>query len=248
MILRPGRRPRRLSEEERRLWEKVAESIEPLEVPDPRRRLAPDSNASESNVPDSIVAESTGPESNTSAPAAPAPVTDPNRPREPQILRPTGPTRRHGAPGHPSMIHVKHHERADGLAPAVPAPPSLVRLDHKTKRRLVRGSVPIDERLDLHGYTEAAAHSLLRGFLVTARARGARVVLVITGKGQGPGKERALGSGDRGILRRAVPHWLSDPTLRDVVLGFEEAHLAHGGAGAIYVRLRRPRGGGEGAR
>lgn len=45
--------------------------------------------------------------------------------------------------------------------------------------------------------------------------------------------------------RWAVPHWLSDPDLRDVVLGFEEAHLAHGGAGAIYVRLRRPKGWGE---
>ncbi|MCE1235324.1 MAG: Smr/MutS family protein [Hyphomicrobiales bacterium] len=137
---------------------------------------------------------------------------------------------------------MKHLERPDGLAPAVTAPPSLTRLDHRTKRRLVRGAIPIDERLDLHGYTEAAAHSLLRGFLITARARGARMVLVITGKGQGPGKDRGRGPDDRGVLRRAVPHWLADPTLRDVVLGYEEAHLAHGGAGAIYVRLRRPRG------
>lgn len=238
-ISRPGRRPRRLSEEERRLWEKVAESVEPLEAVDRRRRL----------VPDSIVPESNGAESTAVEAAPPTPsVSEPNRPGERQILCPTGPTHRHGVTGSASMIHVKHHDRADGLAPAVPAPPSLARFDHKTKRRLVRGLVPIDERLDLHGYTEAAAHSLLRGFLITARGRGARVVLVITGKGQGPGKERGLGASERGILRRAVPHWLADPSLRDVVVGFEEAHLAHGGAGAIYVRLRRPRRGEGGTR
>lgn len=227
------RRSRRLSEEERRLWETVAASVDPLVVDDPRRRSADDSI--------DPVATPTAPAEAPPAPVAEAVSSPKPPPREPKIVRPTGPTR-HAGTGPASVIHVKHLERADGLAPAVPAPPSLTRLDHRTKRRLVRGAIPIDERLDLHGYTEAAAHSLLRGFLITARARGARMVLVITGKGQGPGKDRGRGFDDRGVLRRAVPHWLADPTLRDVVLGFEEAHLAHGGAGAIYVRLRRPRG------
>lgn len=229
----PGRRARRLSEEDRRLWEKVAESITPLTATDPRHRLAAESIAPESipPVPPAI--------SGGTAVSAPIP------PREPRIVRPTGPTPRGGAAGRLPMIHVKHGERSDGLAPPVVAPPSLARLDQRTKRRLVRGAIPIDERLDLHGCTEAAAHTLLRGFLITARARGARIVLVITGKGQGPGKDRGRGPHERGVLRRAVPHWLSDPDLRDVVLGFEEAHLAHGGAGAIYVRLRRPKGWGE---
>lgn len=124
------------------------------------------------------------------------------------------------------------------------APPSLERFDHRTRRRLVNGAVAIDDRLDLHGMTQDAAHSALRHFLFGARARGARIVLVITGKGKtrGPGTDPH----DRGVLRRAVPHWLADPTLRELVIGFEEAHLAHGGAGAIYVRLRRLRTGGEG--
>lgn len=225
-------RTRRLSEEERRLWQKVAESIEPLDAGAARRRLDIESIAVESISAAPPVAD--GP-----TVAEPNPSVEP--PREPRIVRPTGSSRRGIAAGRLPMIHVKQAERSDGLAPAVTAPPSLSRLDQRTKRRLVRGSIPIDERLDLHGYTEAAAHSLLRGFLITARSRGARVVLVITGKGQGPGKDHR-GPHERGILRRAVPHWLADPSLRDVVLGFEEAHLAHGGAGAIYVRLRRPKG------
>ena len=228
------RRPRRLSDEERRLWEQVAASVDPLVAPERRDRVATDSIDPESTNPSPVLVE----------PPTPAEVSPPAAKREPQILRPTGPVRRgpHGTV--PSMIHVKHAPAADGLAPAIVAPPSLARFDQRTKRRLVRGTIAIDERLDLHGYTEAAAHALLRGFLITARGRGARIVLVITGKGQGLGKNHGPGK-ERGVLRRAVPHWLSDPSLRDVVLGWEEAHLAHGGAGAIYVRLRRIRGRGD---
>ena len=228
------RRPRRLSDEERRLWETVAASVDPLVAPGRRGRVAPDSIASESTAVSAVPTETN----------APIDASPPPPKRDPQILRPTGPVRRgpHGAVQ--PMIHVKHAPAADGLAPAIVAPPSLARFDQRTKRRLVRGTIAIDERLDLHGYTEAAAHSLLRGFLITARGRGARIVLVITGKGQGPGKVQGPGR-ERGVLRRAVPHWLSDPSLRDVVLGWEEAHLAHGGAGAIYVRLRRIRGKGD---
>lgn len=225
------RRARRLSEEERRLWETVAASVDPLVAPAANRRAETDSIASESIDPP--------PAQPPEAPPSPAK-------RQPQTLRPTG-SGRHAASGS-AMIHVKHGAADDGLAPAVVAPPSLTRLDQRTKRRLVRGSISIDERLDLHGYTESAAHALLRGFLITARGRGARIVLVITGKGQGPGKEGGRSLHERGILRRAVPHWLADPSLRDVVLGYEEAHLAHGGAGAIYVRLRRIRAAGEGER
>jgi DNA-nicking Smr family endonuclease len=47
--------------------------------------------------------------------------------------------------------------------------------------------------------------------------------------------------GERGVLRRQVPLWLALPDLRSLVVGFEEAHVAHGGEGALYVRLRRAR-------
>ena len=169
--------------------------------------------------------------------AAPPPPPEPTPKRERQTVRPVGPSpSKRALAGWAKLIHVKHAPRTDGLAPAVPAPPAFAPIDDRTKRRLVRGSMPIDERLDLHGLTQEAAHSALRHFLVAARSRGARMVLVITGKGK-TGSAAAVH--DRGVLRRAVPHWLSDPVLRPIVVGFEEAHLTHGGAGAIYVRLRR---------
>jgi DNA-nicking Smr family endonuclease len=217
-----GRRRRTLSEEERDLWKKVADSIEPLE----RRRVlvAPQFEDPEPAPP-------------LAPPPAPISAPEPIPPRVTRIVRPEGPSlTKRALAGWTRMIHVKHGASLDGLSPAVPAPPSLARLDDRTKRRLVRGTVPIDERLDLHGLTQEAAHSALRHFLVSARARGARIVLVITGKGRGG---MAAEVHERGVLRRSVPHWLADPSLRSIVLGFEEAHLAHGGAGAIYVRLRR---------
>ncbi len=217
-----GRRRRTLTEEERDLWKKVADSIDPLQ---PRRRL----EAFEPE-PAPVIATSTSVN-------PPPPTIEPASPRPTRIVRPEGPNpTKRALAGWSRMIHVKHGASLDGLNPAVPAPPSLARLDDRTKRRLVRGSVAIDARLDLHGMTQEAAHSALRHFLVTARLRGARIVLVITGKGRGG---VAAEVHERGVLRRSVPHWLADPSLRSIVVGFEEAHLAHGGAGAIYVRLRR---------
>lgn len=120
-----------------------------------------------------------------------------------------------------------------------PAPPQpLHQLEHRFRRKIVRGVQAIDSRIDLHGLTQHQAHERLRGFLYQAQARQHKVVLVITGKGGGP--DRAY-MDERGILRRMVPQWLSLPDLRSVVIGYEEAHASHGGAGALYVRVRRKR-------
>lgn len=115
------------------------------------------------------------------------------------------------------------------------APPPLAPLGRRLTRRVARGKEAIDARLDLHGLTQAQAHSALLHFLRNAHARDARLVLVITGKGlRGD-------AGERGVLRRHVPQWLGLPEFRSLVVGFEDAHIAHGGEGALYVRLRRPR-------
>jgi DNA-nicking Smr family endonuclease len=120
--------------------------------------------------------------------------------------------------------------------PARPAtPPPLAPLARREKQQLARGRVDIDARIDLHGMTQAEAHTRLVRFLRRAQSDGAKFVLVITGKGA------RANDPDRGVLRRQVPLWLQLPDLRDAVIGFEEAHAAHGGEGALYVRLRKAR-------
>jgi DNA-nicking Smr family endonuclease len=118
---------------------------------------------------------------------------------------------------------------------APPPPPPLAPLESRFRRRLARGVVGIDARIDLHGLRQDDAHRRLTAFLAGAQARGHKLVLVITGKGA-PGADAFV---ERGVLRRAVPLWLAAETARGVVVGFEAADAVHGGAGALYVRIRR---------
>jgi DNA-nicking Smr family endonuclease len=119
------------------------------------------------------------------------------------------------------------------LMPA-PPPPPLAPLGRRERSQLSRGRKEIDARLDLHGMTQTHAHRALSGFLQRAHREGMTFVLVITGKGRASG-----GESERGVLRRQVPQWLSLPEFRSLVVGFEEAHIGHGGEGALYVRIRR---------
>ena len=115
------------------------------------------------------------------------------------------------------------------------AAPPLAPLGRRERLQLSRGRKEIDARLDLHGMTQMRAHRALSGFLQRAHREGLAFVLVITGKGK-MGVES-----ERGVLRRQVPQWLSLPEFRSLVVGFEEAHIGHGGEGALYVRIRRSR-------
>jgi DNA-nicking Smr family endonuclease len=124
--------------------------------------------------------------------------------------------------------------------PPPKAPPPLAPIDRRTALKLGRGAVAIDDRLDLHGLTQDAARRRLLDFLSAAQARGDKLVLVITGKGRDADADPL--AGPRGILKRVVPEWLGAPMVRGLVVGFSPARPQHGGAGALYVRLRRPRG------
>jgi DNA-nicking Smr family endonuclease len=105
-------------------------------------------------------------------------------------------------------------------------------LDRSTDKKLKRGQMEIEARLDLHGHNRDAAYELLRQFVIREAERGSRCVLVITGKGRGDAP---------GVLRAAVPQWLREMPLRDHVLRFYTAQPQHGGGGALYVLLRRRR-------
>jgi DNA-nicking Smr family endonuclease len=140
------------------------------------------------------------------------------------------------APGEPVPPARRRMEPAPKSAAKIASQPALpvTGLERREKQRLARGTQEIDLRIDLHGKTQSEAHAALLGFLRRAQAQGARIVLVITGKGGGS-------SGGRGILKRQVPLWLRLPEFRLLVLAIEDAHVTHGGEGALYVRVRRPR-------
>ena len=126
-----------------------------------------------------------------------------------------------------------------GVAPAEngaprrepPASGRFSGVDRATAERLKRGLRPIEARLDLHGMTQVQAYRALGEFVREASAVGRRSLLVITGRGT-----------DRpGILRSSVPRWLDEGELRRQILAVAAARPRHGGAGALYVLLRRQR-------
>jgi DNA-nicking Smr family endonuclease len=124
--------------------------------------------------------------------------------------------------------------------PQAPAPrPPLAPIERRLLRQVTRGQREVDAAIDLHGLRQADAHRALLRFVERAHHDGAKLVLVVTGKGLPDPVPFA--ENERGVLRRLVPIWLSEPALRRHVLGFEEAARGHGGAGALYVRIRRAR-------
>jgi DNA-nicking Smr family endonuclease len=144
------------------------------------------------------------------------------------------------APIEESSIATRPAGKSLPAAPAAkllkPArPPPLAPLGRRERAQLSRGRKEIEARLDLHGMTQSRAHRALQSFLQRASSDGLTFVLVITGKGT------ATSDSGRGVLRRQVPEWLNLPEFRALVVGFEQAHIGHGGEGALYVRIRRAR-------
>jgi DNA-nicking Smr family endonuclease len=218
--MKTPRRPRGLSGEDAYLWGEIARLITPL-----RGRLAGRGASGKPSAATPAPAAAAATQAALPKPAPSKPVSTKPAPPKPMprtlakraALKPTPP------PVPPAPV----------LAPAPPTAPGLER---RVRLALRRGALQVDARIDLHGMYQAEAHGALIGFLMRARASGHTHVLVVTGKG-GPTYDDAFS--ERGVLRRSVPHWLRAPELRSVVLGFEEAARHHGGAGALYVRLRR---------
>jgi DNA-nicking Smr family endonuclease len=196
--------PRRLSDEDRAAWERVAQTarrLEPMRDPVPQappRAFPPDPGA----------------------PAPPAPL--------PPLIRRVTPE--------PALRLDLVPPLAQRLAVAVP------QLDGALDRRLARGQKAPDRRIDLHGMTRDQARAALTGFLIAAQARGDRLVLAITGKGRERGADDLAPIPRRpGAIRHDLPHWISQPPLRALVVDLRAAHRRHGGDGAYYIYLRRNR-------
>jgi len=97
------------------------------------------------------------------------------------------------------------------------------------KKRLMRERDDIEAVLDLHGLTSLQAETIVKSFVIEASHRDYRAVMIITGKG----------IGKNGILKSQTPQWLADARLRPIIAGIAQAHPRHGGAGALYVALKR---------
>lgn len=129
-------------------------------------------------------------------------------------------------------------------APRAVAPPPAPRresantLDASWDRRLSRGLVSPESTIDLHGHSLASAYDRLDFGLEVAVARGDRVLLLVTGKPPRPESERPHA---RGAIRAAVGDWLASSRHSDRIAAVRTAHPRHGGAGALYIVLRRPR-------
>ncbi|GJD39001.1 MULTISPECIES: Smr/MutS family protein [Methylobacterium] len=221
--MRLPRRPRGLSGEDAFLWGEIARLITPL-----RGRAVPIAKTPIAKAP--ATGNPPPPRKKPEPPGLAAkPVTKPvtERPALPGGVK---------APVKRIVKPIPAPSPVAAPATVVTAPP-LPGLERKARLALRRGSLKVEARIDLHGMYQAEAHGALVGFLMRCRSAGHAHVLVVTGKGGGSGFDEAFS--ERGVLRRQVPHWLRSPELRSIVIGFEEAARHHGGAGALYVRLRR---------
>jgi len=163
----------------------------------------------------------------TPAPAErPRPAPPPAKPKAPETKKTKKP-----APPVPLPVPPPVPDLAKG---------DVVGVDKRTVGRLKRGKLPVEGRLDLHGLSQREAERALAAFLARSQQRGHRCVLVITGKGSAGGR-REDAFARPGVLRRMVPIWLNAPANRARVLAFDEARAQHGGAGALYVLLKRSR-------
>jgi DNA-nicking Smr family endonuclease len=127
----------------------------------------------------------------------------------------------------PATVETPETESPSATALARHSPPPVAGLDRRSAQRLKRGQTPIEARLDLHGMTQPEAHDALASFIARCHATGLRAVLVITGKS--------------GVLYGAVPRWLEEGENRARILATSRAQASHGGAGALYLLLRRRR-------
>lgn len=218
------RRKRDLSAEEKRLWEHVARHVTPLPG---RGADRAGTSTGTAGAHDDALMHSTAPFD--------------ARAKLPDVAAVPGRAQKHEKPA-PAKSTPPRPALAPYIPPVsrkgetLPAGTGSGGLDRKERRALRRRVRDVDDRLDLHGMRQEEAHRALIRFLQSASARDCAIVLVVTGKGGvgGPGY-----GDERGVLRRITPHWLRAPELRPFVVGFEEASAHHGGAGALYVRLRR---------
>ncbi len=127
---------------------------------------------------------------------------------------------------------AEHFRQRQDATPTVTGDTTFA-FDRRTYERLKEGRIAIEGQVDLHGCTQEEAFAAVNKFLDEAWFEGRRCLLVITGKGT------ARDGG--GVLRSDVPHWITEGAHRERLIGIGPADSRHGGDGALYVLLRRPK-------
>ncbi|MEY8803149.1 Smr/MutS family protein [Leisingera sp. XS_AS12] len=178
--------------------------------------------------------ERLSPASKSVSPYPAQPSAKTGKPREPQV----SPLPDQFEIGSRARSKPVKHDLKPSLARSLASEP--VQMDGKAFRRMKRGKLRPEGKLDLHGMRIDAAHPALTRFILSSQGAGKRLVLVITGKGKDRDEPGPMPV-PRGVLRHKVPQWLSLPPLAQAVLQVTPAHVSHGGSGAYYVYLRRNR-------
>ena len=112
----------------------------------------------------------------------------------------------------------------------------------KINKKLKRGVVNIDKRIDLHGLSVKEAKILFFETVETCFVTQKRCILFITGKGMGAAQnEHTGGKLYYGKIRNEFLSWANQKTISRKILSVEQAGTAHGGAGAFFVYLRKNR-------
>lgn len=142
-------------------------------------------------------------------------------------------------PARAAAVRIETELRERAFSPPLRARDhAAATLDASWDRNLGRGLTAPDRTVDLHGHTLATAYRLLDDALARAIAAGDRLVLLVTGRPPRPESERPHA---RGAIRAAVGDWLAASRHADAIAAVRGAHPRHGGGGALYIVLRRPR-------
>lgn len=168
-------------------------------------------------------------------------VTQSVRPIDPRRARPAVPVVPEADPPPARCaVVVPARPAAPAVKPVVAPPRPGITLDAGWDKRLRQGSVAPDRVIDLHGYTVADAHDRLQQGLDDAIVGGARLVLLIAGKPR-PVIRGGSGASARGTIRAKLLDWLEVSRHAGAIAAIRAAHPRHGGAGALYLVLRRPK-------
>ncbi|TPW36730.1 Smr/MutS family protein [Oecophyllibacter saccharovorans] len=211
-----ARAPRTLHEEEKALWQAVARTVKPLAGRSP----------SESPTPEPLPASPVDHSSPAPVRAKPARHSVPLARERPAPVQEADLFRQFLSGGGNAAGPARRPTGAHDLYVGARAPG----LDTTQWRRLTRGRMALDGRLDLHGYVVQEAFELFLAFMARARRMNWRCVEIVTGMGSGP---------EGGAIRRELRHWLQRGEIRPSVLAVVHPHAANQGAVRILLRRKR---------